>query len=530
MLRTTAIAALLIPLIALVRVPPVQAAEESAGKAPTFDILEYVVEGNTVLDALAIERAVYRYLGPDRSFEDVSAARGALEQAYQDAGFLTVRVDIPQQRVEDSRVTLRVVEGRVDRLAVTGNRYHERDYIRGAFPALQPGVVPYFPEAQRNLAAFNQTAGRGVTPILKPGRAPGTVDMELRVEDRSPFHASVELNNRQTATTKPLRLAASFRFDNLWGRDHSLSLLFFGAPQALDEVKSYSANYLFRVPDSRNLVAVYAVRSRSDVVALGGTNVLGDADIVGARAILPLPGKDKFTHNAILGLDYKNSLQATALGGQTASRSEVAYVPVSGQYAFTSTGGRGTTRGSATMTLGVGGAIFGNRDAEFEARRKGARSNFATLRLDASRLQTLSRGLSLFGRASAHLASQPLLNTEQFIAAGVDTVRGYFEAEAVGDVGWNASLELRSASLLGVVEGAARELVAVGFVDAAWVNTLNAQPGEIARRAPWSAGVGLRFTAERRWNATLDVGVPMEDAQRTRAGEPRVHFRVAYDY
>ena len=64
---------------------------------PRFDIYQYVVGGNSVLSALAIELAVTPHLGELKTLRDVEAARAALEKAYQKAGYLTVAVSIPEQ-------------------------------------------------------------------------------------------------------------------------------------------------------------------------------------------------------------------------------------------------------------------------------------------------------------------------------------------------------------------------------------------------------------------------------------------------
>jgi hemolysin activation/secretion protein len=45
-----------------------------------------------------------------------------------------------------------------------------------------------------------------------------------------------------------------------------------------------------------------------------------------------------------------------------------------------------------------------------------------------------------------------------------------------------------------------------------------------------SAGVGVRFKGWRYWNASLNVAVPFEDAAFTKAGDARVHFRMAYEF
>ena len=78
-------------------------------------ILEYRIEGAHQLPRLEIE-AVYPYLGPGRTVQDVEKARAALENAYQIKGYQTVAVQVPPQQVAGGVVVLQVVEGKVGRL------------------------------------------------------------------------------------------------------------------------------------------------------------------------------------------------------------------------------------------------------------------------------------------------------------------------------------------------------------------------------------------------------------------------------
>ena len=71
---------------------PDSAQKQAAG--PRFDIMEYVVDGNTVLAAPDIEEAVYPFLGESRDADDVDGARRALQQAYQAKGYQQVLVSI----------------------------------------------------------------------------------------------------------------------------------------------------------------------------------------------------------------------------------------------------------------------------------------------------------------------------------------------------------------------------------------------------------------------------------------------------
>ncbi len=63
----------------------------------TFDILEFRVQGATLLPAVNIELVLYPFMGTQKTLQDVEKARLALEQAYKDAGYPTGIVSIPEQ-------------------------------------------------------------------------------------------------------------------------------------------------------------------------------------------------------------------------------------------------------------------------------------------------------------------------------------------------------------------------------------------------------------------------------------------------
>src|SRR5262245_29817787 len=102
-----------------------------------FDVFEFRVLGNDVLPQIEVERAVYPFLGPDKSLQDVEAARVALETTYKNKGYGTVFVDIPEQNVENGIVRLRVTEGKLDRIRVQGATYVSAKEIRERLPAAQ---------------------------------------------------------------------------------------------------------------------------------------------------------------------------------------------------------------------------------------------------------------------------------------------------------------------------------------------------------------------------------------------------------
>src|SRR5512143_54082 len=96
----------------------------AAAPVNTFSILEYDVDGNTLLSTPDVERAVMSHMGENKSLTDIEAARVELEKLYHDRGYKTVVVNIPPQRVADGAVRLHVSESPVGQLHIAGSKYH----------------------------------------------------------------------------------------------------------------------------------------------------------------------------------------------------------------------------------------------------------------------------------------------------------------------------------------------------------------------------------------------------------------------
>src|SRR5262249_20159481 len=154
--------------------------------AARFDIDEFRVEGADNMQQIDVETAVYPFLGPQRTADDVEKARAALEKAYHDKGLQTVSVSIPQQDAERRFVVLKVTESRVGRLRVKGSRYFDLDKIKAGAPSLKEGKLLNVQDVTKDLSTLNQWADRKVTPQLRAGVRPGTVDVDLNVEDTLP--------------------------------------------------------------------------------------------------------------------------------------------------------------------------------------------------------------------------------------------------------------------------------------------------------------------------------------------------------
>lgn len=515
-----------------------QGSEEA--RTAQFDILEYEIVGNTVLSVVAIEKAVTPYLGPNKLLDDAEAARAALEKVYQGAGYLTVFVDIPEQRITDGVVRLQVLEGRVERLMVSGSRYYSQGYIRNKVGELAEGQVPNFNEVQRQLAIVNRSEERRVQPVLRPGQAPGTVEVELKVEDKLPVTGSIELNNQHAADTDPWRVQASLRYENLWQRDHALGLTAITAPRETSQARVLVGTY--SVPlDSGDTVVAYAVNSNSSVTTLGGTNVLGDGNTYGLRYAMPFSGPGGSAHSLTFGADYKDLSERVVFGGGSIS-TPLRYMPFQANYTG-SWADRGEQMQFSTTFVFAMKQLFdrkvdcpGNVGPvdQFACKRQGADGSFATLRADLHRTDSFSWG-AVATRLAGQIATQPLAaSAEQFSVGGVETVRGYLEGEGSGDEGLLASIELRSPNLGPSVSSwigadqrlSISEFITHAFVDAARVRTLLPAAGQTERVPLLGTGVGLRLVTRNGLTGALDVAWPRKATTATDKDDPRVHVRL----
>lgn len=500
-------------------------APDDAPDGSRFDILEYDVAGNSVLPKLAIERAVYPFLGEKKTIKDVEQARRALEKTYHDAGYLTVLVDIPEQEVKRGQVELKVTEARIDRLKVSGSRYYSLGWIKRQVPALAEGSVPYFPDVQKELTALARAPDRQVVPVLRAGQAPGTVEVDLQVKDSLPLHGSLIANNRYGPNTTHSRLTASLRYDNLWQRQHSLSMSYQTAPEKPQEANVLSGTYV--IPGAEGQAyALYAVRSRSNVAAVGGFTSLGKGNFYGLRWISPLPApNDKYSHTLTLGMDYKDSFESV-VGSADTINTPIRYAPFMFQYAASQRWEKADTQFNIAANFHLRGSR--NNDEEFANKRFDASANYFYLRGDMRHTQTLGKW-SVLAKLSGQAASGPLISNEQFAAGGADSVRGYLEAEALGDAGAQASLELHTPPLLNLASSGFEQFFALAFLDRAWLTILSPLPSQQSGFSLSSAGAGLRIQ-RKGLQFALDWAMPFKSLTYTQARTPRIHASLAYEF
>jgi hemolysin activation/secretion protein len=523
---TIKINCLLTLLILLVSVPGWAQSQDDDVR---FDIKAFEISGNTIFPQATLLEALSEYQGSGKTADDVEKARSALERYYHQNGYPTALVNIPEQTVEAGIILLEVIESKIRRVRITGNRYFTMEKILNALPTFREGKILYVPNVQTELAELNRNPDLKVAPVLMPGKELGTIDVDLKVKDKLPLHGSLELNNRNTHTTTDLRLNGMLRYDNLWQKDHAISFQFQTSPEDTDEVRLLSGSYVWpSFFGAENMSVLYGVASDSDTAFGSDFTVIGKGYIAGYREIIPLPRLGDYAHNLSVGIDYKDFDEDQQFGEDTETV-PVTYVPLSLSYSSSLRGASGVTRFNTGLNLAFRG--LASSESEFEYKRYNARGNYIVLGAGVEREQNLPMGLRLLAKVNGQLADQPLIANEQYTVGGMTSVHGYKESEASGDNGLLGNVVLTSPDLAGFFLSNDRLNINLkAFYDAAHVSKIDPLPGEERETKLQGTGAGIRIAWDNRFEAVVDWGMALESTADTDSGDHVVYFLTKFQF
>jgi hemolysin activation/secretion protein len=206
----------------------------STNAGPRFEVEKYLVDGNTILPLATLGQAITNIdgaFGTNVGFDGIETVVTELGKAYHERGYVTVVVNVPQQKLTNATVKLQVLEGRLADIKVTGNHYFSSNNVMRALPSLHPNTVLNGPIFNAELNRANASQDRQIYPVIGPGPEPGTSELTLNVKDRLPLHTKVELNNQASPGTPELRVNASAIADNLWQRENSLGVQYGFSPE-----------------------------------------------------------------------------------------------------------------------------------------------------------------------------------------------------------------------------------------------------------------------------------------------------------
>ena len=509
-----------------------------------FDIDRFNIEGNTLLKPNEIEALLKPFTGKQREYGDVQRAIEALRQRYGSEGFSVVWVVAPEQDLDRGVVTLRVIEARIGKVIIEGNRFFDDANIRSSLPALREGVPPRAGDMSANAQLANENPAKQVDVVLRPGENPDVVDAAVGVIDVRPLKAFLTFDNTGNAQTGDFRLGVGVQHANLFNRDHVGTFNYVTSPGKENQVSLYSGSYrlpLYARDDSMDFII-----ARSDVSAgtaqtvAGPLTFSGKGTVYGLRYNQLLARRGEYSHRIVYSLDYRAYENDCALGDFGAAGCGPAAVDVTVRPISVAYSGNWAKPGRISdfyvaLSHNIPGAANG-QESDFNAARPspdggdGASSRYTILRFGASMVNAFESNWQVRAAFSAQVTSDGLVSGEQFGIAGATAVRGFLEREIARDTGYFANLEVYSPNLAGTLIPGEGNLRGLLFYDLARAAN-NRLAGEGRQQASIaSIGAGFRWNIGRNFDMRFDLARVMDAGGGRKAGDLRGHISVYFGY
>jgi len=552
LLRFALAASLAVCACAFAQAPGQVPQKPAVDSSPRFEIRRFLFEGATLVSAEQLGAATQAFTGPGRTFSDVQRALEALERAYSDAGFSAVQVILPEQELERGEIRFQIVEAKVGRVIVEGNKHFSDANVRASVPALAPGRAPNINEIARNLRVANESPSKQSTVLLRSGQEEATVDAVVRVVDESPLKYSVTMDNTCNAQTGNLRVGLGFQHGNSNGGDEVITMQYVyapytdhlndaGQPDTFSPIPNRKVTILgfgYRIPlyelgDSIDFSAGYSNVDSGTVSGL--FNITGAGGIAGARYTRNMNRIGDYEHRFQFSADWrtydnKDVVAAGTTGPQLIP--DVTVHPLTVLYSGIYRQQDNETGFQIGLSKNVPGGNDG-QNADFCASRSNgvgqcAGANYTIWRWAFNHNRALPGDWQARLAMNGQYTDDMLVTGEQFGIGGADSVRGFSEREVTNDWGFRGTAEVYTPDFGGKTGISGARARALTFVDWGGVKRVNPGPGEIQRQHISSAGLGFRFSRGTNLAFRVDWATVWNEGGNQGSGDMKVHFSFSY--
>jgi hemolysin activation/secretion protein len=211
----------------------------------------------------------------------------------------------------------------------------------------------------------------------------------------------------------------------------------------------------------------------------------------------------------------------------------VEYLPLTLRWDASRPDKLGTTTFGLAYSPNFFGGLFGNSISNFQSVAGSHKANgyYNILIGSLARDQVLYKDWRATVRLDGQWANQPLISNEQYGIGGIAGVRGYREAEILGDTGWRVTSELKTPpQVIGNVSGKSL-LVVRGSIFMDYADAFLLDPnGRPSRASLWGTGFGGIATIGANWEARLLFSWPLISTATVEAGQPRFDFGLSFQF
>jgi hemolysin activation/secretion protein len=495
------------------------------GISVQIDAVNFV--GNTVFSEKQLKKLISPYIGKKIDGKDLTLICQVIQKHYASKGYILARAFPPVQEVKDNTLTIEIIEGFLGKVEVQGNKHYSTKFIQKHF-ASQLGRAVNYNDVIRSLLLLNDNMDLSVGAIFKKGDSKGQTDLVVIVKDKRALHLYADINNYGSYITTNDRVGVRLDAGNVIGSGDRLTFVeVLGVP--FSDLNFSNAIYSIPVTSNGMRLDFSYLYSHFNVGTLSALDLEGMSNIGGALLSQALKRTRSFSSDIYAGFDYKQIKNEQL--GSTYSYDKLRVLSLGGKIDYLDRF-VGRTLADFSLYAGIPSFLGGLSAVDPLCSREGAGGRFFIGNASLRRLQKLPMGslliLSMTGQGTFNKLPIP----QQIYIGGVDTVRGFPLASALGDNGYFGTLELRIPPpfLTNKKVPFSKKkkwkdfFQFVGFVDTGGVFLNGAVIGESAPTYMTAAGVGFRIYNLWRFDISFDSGYPL--TQQFKSSDSIQYFRV----
>ncbi|WP_031586028.1 ShlB/FhaC/HecB family hemolysin secretion/activation protein [Selenomonas bovis] len=470
--------------------------EKAAEPAPQASEVKFKLTGVKIdaselkVDAAALEAMLAPCVGRETTLTELNAALARVTAYCRSHGYPASAAYLPAQDSKDGKITVKVIPGRYGEIKLDNHSRLKDKVARQLLRGLQPGSIIRSSKLETALYSISDVSGTRAVGVLAPGKAFGTSDVTVRIEDGKPTNTVLYAENYGAKSSGRYRYGLQHTVYDVGGTGGRLGL---GTLISNSHMHNYYANY--EMPVGRGGSTLGLGLSQMDY-KLGGAmrnwGANGKADTVS------LFGSDPFyhLHDAALklnyGLDYRrleDDIDKYQGYADSKKHSVSAHVGVEGSAQLPK------TALSYDATLTAGHLTLGSEFSRIRDETAHTAGTYTKLSVDGTVVRSLGHSADVLVKASGQMASRNLDGSEQMYLGGANAVRAYPQGEGSGDVGLLGTAEVR---LYTNVPG----LVLSTYLDAGHVRLSHDGSDGSETLKGW--GLAASYTRPGDWFARLD--------------------------
>lgn len=424
---------------ALPAAPSERAAAPQPDEGPRIALRALRITGASAFPEAELQALVAEAPGRSLTLAELRGLAARITRHYREHGYLLARAYLPAQEIQDGRVEIAVLEGRLGE-----RRLHNRSSLDDARVAERlSGVAPGEPlraaPLERALLLLDELPGLSVQSTLTPGASVGTSDLDIRIEPGSGVEGEIGFDNFGNRHTGRARVLAGLAVHNPLRLADRLAL------RAVSGGEGFNyARLAWQAPLGASDWQLGASVSAMHY-ALGGDfealDASGDAYVAGLYALYPLQRSRAARLDLQLALDHKQLDDDTeSVGLSSRRRIDSLALGLSG-HRRDSLGGGGLTQGWLRLTRGD--LSLDPVSAALDTAGLRTAGRYGVLGWQLQREQRLVGPFSLLAGWSGQATRDNLDASEKLSLGGPGGVRAYPQGEAPSDQAWLGRVELR---------------------------------------------------------------------------------------